>query len=105
MFLHNSFSHKRLEQNEAFLPHDNFGFWVKNFLPDGAWSRRLPGVVAGPDRIGGDVGQHTPDANRFSRRIHGYAKANGIPVVHCPGGERKHELAEEYLAKSNITQG
>jgi hypothetical protein len=44
-------------------------------------------------------------AGRFSRRIHGYAEANGIPVVHCPAGERKHELAEEYLAKTNITQG
>src|SRR5271166_4029935 len=44
-------------------------------------------------------------AGRFSRRIHGYAKANGIPVVHCPAGERKHGLAEEYLAKTNITQG
>ena len=44
-------------------------------------------------------------AGRFSRRIHGYAKSNGIPVVHCPAGERKHELAEEYLAKTNITQG
>jgi hypothetical protein len=44
-------------------------------------------------------------AGRFSRRIHGYAKANGIPVVHCPAGERKHELAEEYLAKTNMTQG
>src|SRR5258707_5930849 len=43
-------------------------------------------------------------AGRFSRRIHGYAKANGIPVAHCPAGERKHELAEEYLAKTNITQ-
>src|SRR3984893_12538582 len=44
-------------------------------------------------------------AGRFSRRIHGYAKANGIPVVHCSAGERKHELAEEYLAMTNITQG
>jgi len=44
-------------------------------------------------------------AGRFSRRIHGYAKSNGIPVVHCPAGERKHELAEEYLAKTDITQG
>ena len=44
-------------------------------------------------------------AGRFSRRVHGYAKANGIPVVHCPAGERKHELAEEYLAKTNVTQG
>jgi hypothetical protein len=44
-------------------------------------------------------------AGRFSRRIHGYAKANGIPIVHCAAGERKHELAEEYLAKTNLTQG
>jgi hypothetical protein len=29
MFLHNSFSHNPLEQNEAFLPRDNFGIWVK----------------------------------------------------------------------------
>jgi hypothetical protein len=44
-------------------------------------------------------------AGRFSRRIRGYAKANGIPVVDCSAGERKHELAEEYLAKTTVTQG
>jgi hypothetical protein len=44
-------------------------------------------------------------AGRFSRRLRGYAKANGIPVVDCPVGERKHELAEEYLVKTKITQG
>jgi hypothetical protein len=44
-------------------------------------------------------------AGRFSRRVGGYAKAKGIPVVDCPAGERKHELAEEYLAKTKITQG
>jgi hypothetical protein len=44
-------------------------------------------------------------AGRFSRRVRGYAKAKGIPVVDCPVGERKHELAEEYLAKTKITQG
>lgn len=44
-------------------------------------------------------------AGRFSRRIRGYAKAKGIPVVDCPAGERKHDLAEEYLAKTKITQG
>ena len=44
-------------------------------------------------------------AGRFSRRLRGYAKANGIPVVDCPVGERKHELAEEYLVKTQITQG
>jgi len=44
-------------------------------------------------------------AGRFSRRIRGYAKAKRIPVVDCRAGERKHDLAEEYLAKTNITQG
>jgi hypothetical protein len=34
-------------------------------------------------------------AGRFSRRIRGYAKAQSIPVVHCPAEERKHELVEE----------
>jgi hypothetical protein len=44
-------------------------------------------------------------AGRFSRRIQAYAKANAIPVVYCQAGERKHELAEEYLQKSTISQG
>jgi hypothetical protein len=44
-------------------------------------------------------------AGRFSRRLHGYAKAAGISLVHCQAGERKHELAEEHLAKTQITQG
>jgi hypothetical protein len=44
-------------------------------------------------------------AGRFSRRVRGYAKSKGIPVVDCPAGERKHELAEEYLVKTTVTQG
>jgi DNA-binding transcriptional ArsR family regulator len=44
-------------------------------------------------------------AGRFSRRLRAWAQANGIPVVDCPIGERKHDLAEEYLAKAKITQG
>jgi DNA-binding transcriptional ArsR family regulator len=44
-------------------------------------------------------------AGRFSRRLRAWAQAKGIPVVDCPIGERKHELAEEYLAKTKITQG
>jgi hypothetical protein len=42
---------------------------------------------------------------RFSRRIRGYAKAHDIPVIDCSAGQRKHDLAEEYLAKTNVTQG
>src|SRR6201997_2352785 len=44
-------------------------------------------------------------AGRFSRRVRGYAKAHGIPVIDCPVGQRKHELAEEYLAQTKVTQG
>jgi hypothetical protein len=44
-------------------------------------------------------------AGRFSRRVRGYAKAQGIPVIDCPAGQRTHELAEQYLAKTKITHG
>src|SRR6201984_1318956 len=44
-------------------------------------------------------------AGRFGRRIRGYAKANDIPVVNCSAGERKHDIAEDYLARTTITQG
>src|ERR1700759_829262 len=44
-------------------------------------------------------------AGRFSRRIRGYAKAHNIPVIDCPAGQRKHELAEGYLARTKGTQG
>jgi len=44
-------------------------------------------------------------AGRFSRRIGGYAKANSIPVIDCSAGERKHEIAEEYRAKTKVTEG
>ena len=44
-------------------------------------------------------------AGRFSRRLRGYAKAHDIPVIDCSAGQRKHDLAEEYLAKTKITQG
>jgi len=36
-------------------------------------------------------------AGRFSRRVRAYAAANGIPVIDCERGERKHEIAEEYI--------
>lgn len=44
-------------------------------------------------------------AGRFSRRLRGYAKAHGIPVIDCSVGERKHEIAEEYLTKTKVTKG
>jgi hypothetical protein len=44
-------------------------------------------------------------AGRFSRRIRGYAKAQNIPVIDCPAGQHKHDLAEEYLARTKVAQG
>ena len=39
-------------------------------------------------------------AGRFSRRVHLYAEANGIALIHCAAGERKHRLAEEHLPRA-----
>lgn len=36
-------------------------------------------------------------AGRFSRRVRAFAKARGVPLVHCAKGERKHLIAEKYL--------
>jgi hypothetical protein len=38
-------------------------------------------------------------AGRFSRRVRGWAVANGVPVIDCKAGERKHLIAQEYLAQ------
>jgi hypothetical protein len=38
-------------------------------------------------------------AGRFSRRVRGWAKSNGIPVIDCPAGDRKDQIAEEYFPK------
>jgi hypothetical protein len=38
-------------------------------------------------------------AGRFSRRLHGWAKANRIPVVDCARDEKKFEIAEKHLAR------
>jgi hypothetical protein len=44
-------------------------------------------------------------AGRFSRRLRGYAKAHHIPVIDCVAGERKHDVADDYLAKTAVTEG
>ena len=44
-------------------------------------------------------------AGRFSRRVHGYASANGIPVIQCNTEQRKHLIAEEYLQKNSAVKG
>jgi hypothetical protein len=44
-------------------------------------------------------------AGRFSRRVRAFAKAQGIPVIDCGRGDRKHQIAEEYLATHPVGQG
>lgn len=44
-------------------------------------------------------------AGRFSRRLRAHAKANGIPVIDCGAGVRKHDIAEQYLAKTDRSRG
>lgn len=38
-------------------------------------------------------------AGRFSRRLRAWAKQRGVPVIDVRQGERKHEIAEELIAK------
>jgi hypothetical protein len=44
-------------------------------------------------------------AGRFSRRVRGFAKVHGIPVIDCRRGERKHHIAEEHLATHSVGPG
>src|ERR1700760_44568 len=46
-----------------------------------------------------------PMAGRVRRPVRGYGQAHDIPVIDCSVGQRKHDLAEEYLAKTRITEG
>ena len=44
-------------------------------------------------------------AGRFARRVKAWAAANGVPVIFCKAGERKHLIAEEYLATHAVGTG
>ena len=44
-------------------------------------------------------------AGRFARRVRGWAKANDVPVIDTKAGERKHLIAEEYLATHSVGIG
>ena len=79
-------------------------------IPNGAWppaASVLLCMVAGPDRIGGDAGQHTPEAHGGPLQpSHSWVcESQRHSGCALSSRERKHELAEEYLAKTNITQG
>jgi hypothetical protein len=44
-------------------------------------------------------------AGRFSRRVRAFAKAHNIPVIDCGRGDRKHRIAEDYLATHPVSRG
>jgi hypothetical protein len=44
-------------------------------------------------------------AGRFARRVKAWAAANGVPVIFCKAGERKHLIAEDYLETHVVTTG
>jgi hypothetical protein len=44
-------------------------------------------------------------AGRFARRVKAWAAANGVPVIFCKAGERKHLIAERYLEENSVAPG
>jgi hypothetical protein len=38
-------------------------------------------------------------AGRLARRVRAWAAANGVPLIYCKAGERKHQIAGEYLKR------
>ncbi len=44
-------------------------------------------------------------AGRFARRVRAFANAHGIPVIDCTSGDRKHRIAEDYLASHTVGVG
>lgn len=44
-------------------------------------------------------------AGRFSRRVRKHAEVNGIPLIDCKRGERKHEIAEKYIPADENARG
>src|SRR5246127_1878580 len=44
-------------------------------------------------------------AGRFARRVKAWGAANDVPVIFCKAGQRKHRIAEEYLATHDVETG
>ncbi|MBS4729652.1 hypothetical protein MSM1_15295 [Mycobacterium sp. SM1] len=44
-------------------------------------------------------------AGRFARRVKAWSAANAVPVIFCKPGERKHRIAEDYLATHEVGTG
>jgi hypothetical protein len=44
-------------------------------------------------------------AGRFARRVKAWGQASDVPVIYCKAGQRKHLIAEEYLATHEVRTG
>ena len=44
-------------------------------------------------------------AGRFARRVKAWGESAGVPVIYCKAGQRKHLIAEEYLAAHQVGTG
>ena len=44
-------------------------------------------------------------AGRFARRVQAWGAASGVPVIFCTAGQRKHRIAEAYLAEHEVGTG
>jgi hypothetical protein len=64
-----------------------------------AWWRRLHG--GSDDEL--DDTHLMRMAGRFARRVKAWAAADGVPVICCTAGQRKHLIAEEYLQTHVVT--
>ena len=65
------------------------------------WWRRLHG--GSDDEL--DDAHLMRMAGRFARRVKAWAAANGVPVIFCTAGERKHLIAEQYLEENSVAPG
>src|ERR1700737_170513 len=78
-------------------------FFPLGYQPGGlrTWWRRL--------HDGSDEELHNTHlmrmAGRFARRVKAWGAANAVPVIFCRAGERKHRIAEQYLAGHEVGIG
>jgi len=78
-------------------------FYPLGYEPGGlrTWWRRLHGGSDGEL----DNTHLMRMAGRFARRVKAWGVANAVPVIFCKSGERKHRIAEEYLATHEVGIG
>lgn len=75
-------------------------YFAMGHTPGGfrTWWRRLHG--GSDDQL--DDTHLMRMAGRLARRVKAWGAANGVPVIFCKAGQRKHRIAEEYLAAHQV---